>query len=204
MADGRVGAKFGHGGVVVGELLLDLHGLAELGLGLPRFARLRQQDAEVDVVGRESAAEICDRGIVPGQLSVDRHGVAVMGLRLRRLAGLRQQIPEVVVANRELNAEGGDGGIVVGELLLDRQGSAILGLGLRQLAGPLQEEANPVDRVRQAAPGVVPTFGRAHQRFLVGSGQAVSGQSLVVLPRAVEEVSPPRPASRQGGHRPRG
>ena len=83
MTPRQVVAEVGDGGVVVGQLLVDRHRLAELGLRLRRLARLRQQGAEEVVAVRQAEAESGDGGVVVGQLLPDRQRLAVLGLRLR-------------------------------------------------------------------------------------------------------------------------
>jgi hypothetical protein len=80
------------GGVVVDQLLPDRDCLAVLGLRVRRLARVRQEEAEVEVAVRQVAAEFGDGGLVVSELLEERQRLADLGLRLRRLACLRQQI----------------------------------------------------------------------------------------------------------------
>ena len=82
MAARQEAAEVGDGGVVGGQLLLDLQRPAVLGLRLRRLARLRQQDAEVVVALRQLPAKFGDGGVVGRQLPVDLQRPAVLGLRL--------------------------------------------------------------------------------------------------------------------------
>ena len=71
-------AELSDGGVLVDELSGDRDRLTVLALRLRRFARFRQQDAEVVVAARQAAAEDGDGGIVIGQFLLDRQHLAVL------------------------------------------------------------------------------------------------------------------------------
>ncbi len=105
MAECHIAPEFGHGRVVVGQLFLDLHCLAELGLRLRRPARnIQQQAAEVVVDEPQTTSNLRAGRVVLGQLLIDHQRLTILGLRLRRPARSMQQDADPVDGVREFAA----------------------------------------------------------------------------------------------------